>query len=49
MTSQERQARYPGIIKTGDGNSAIVAMETAASEAAASAQPSPIGVAGVIG
>ena len=34
MTSQERQARYPGIIKTGDGNSAIVAMETAASEAA---------------
>ncbi|MBT8053805.1 MAG: pyruvate ferredoxin oxidoreductase [Xanthomonadales bacterium] len=34
MKSQERQARYPGIIKTGDGNSAIVAMETAASEAA---------------
>ncbi|MDH3788285.1 MAG: 2-oxoacid:acceptor oxidoreductase family protein [Xanthomonadales bacterium] len=34
MKPQENQARYPGIIKTGDGNSAIVAMETAASEAA---------------
>ena len=34
MKPQERQVRYPGIIKTGDGNSAIVAMETAASEAA---------------
>jgi len=34
MKPQEKQARYPGIIKTGDGNSAIVAMETAASEAA---------------
>ncbi|MCJ7815650.1 MAG: hypothetical protein MUP31_06325, partial [Xanthomonadales bacterium] len=28
------QARYPGILKTGDGSSAVVAMETAASEAA---------------
>ena len=34
MKSQESQARYPGILKTGDGNSAIVAMETAAGEAA---------------
>ncbi|MFC1690379.1 pyruvate ferredoxin oxidoreductase, partial [Pseudomonadota bacterium] len=34
MKPQESQARYPGMIKTGDGNSAIVAMETAASEAA---------------
>ena len=34
MKSQESQARYPGIITTGDGNSAVVAMETAASEAA---------------
>jgi len=31
---QENQARYPGILKTGDGSSAVVAMETAASEAA---------------
>ena len=28
------QARYPGVFKTGDGSSAVVAMETAASEAA---------------
>ena len=28
------QARYPGILRTGDGSSAVVAMETAASEAA---------------
>jgi pyruvate-ferredoxin/flavodoxin oxidoreductase len=34
MKSQESQARYPGIPKTGDGNSAVVAMETAAGEAA---------------
>ncbi|MBT8056596.1 MAG: 2-oxoacid:acceptor oxidoreductase family protein [Gammaproteobacteria bacterium] len=34
MTSQERQARYPGILSTGDGNAAVVAMETAASDAA---------------
>jgi pyruvate-ferredoxin/flavodoxin oxidoreductase len=34
MKSQERQARYPGIIRAGDGNAAVVAMETAASEAA---------------
>ena len=34
MKPQERQARFPGIIRTGDGNSAVVAMETAASEAA---------------
>ena len=34
MKSQESQARYPGIIRTGDGNAAVVAMETAASEAA---------------
>ncbi|MEE4217921.1 MAG: 2-oxoacid:acceptor oxidoreductase family protein [Xanthomonadales bacterium] len=34
MKSQESQARYPGILKTGDGNAAVVAMETAASEAA---------------
>jgi pyruvate-ferredoxin/flavodoxin oxidoreductase len=34
MKSQESQSRYPGIITTGDGNSAVVAMETAASEAA---------------
>jgi pyruvate-ferredoxin/flavodoxin oxidoreductase len=33
MKSQESQARYPGIPKTGDGNAAVVAMETAASEA----------------
>jgi len=34
MKSQESQARYPGILRTGDGNAAVVAMETAASEAA---------------
>jgi pyruvate-ferredoxin/flavodoxin oxidoreductase len=34
MKPQERQPRYPGIVRTGDGNAAIVAMETAASEAA---------------
>ena len=34
MKSQDSQARYPGIIKAGDGNAAVVAMETAASEAA---------------
>ncbi|NCF63951.1 MAG: hypothetical protein GWP58_13955, partial [Gammaproteobacteria bacterium] len=28
------KARYPGIFKTGDGSSAVVAMETGASEAA---------------
>ena len=34
MTSQERQAPYPGILSTGDGNAAVVAMETAASDGA---------------
>jgi pyruvate-ferredoxin/flavodoxin oxidoreductase len=34
MKSKESQARYPGILRTGDGNAAVVAMETAASEAA---------------
>ena len=34
MKPQESQARFPGILTTGDGNSAVVAMETAASEAA---------------
>jgi len=34
MKSQQAQVRYPGILKTGDGNAAVVAMETAASEAA---------------
>ena len=34
MKPKERQARYPGILTTGDGNAAVVAMETAASEAA---------------
>jgi pyruvate-ferredoxin/flavodoxin oxidoreductase len=33
MKSRESQARFPGIFKTGDGSSAVVAMETAASEA----------------
>ena len=32
--SKKEQAPYPGILKTGDGSSAVVAMETAASEAA---------------
>jgi pyruvate-ferredoxin/flavodoxin oxidoreductase len=31
---KEEQAAYPGILKTGDGSAAVVAMETAASEAA---------------
>ena len=34
MKSQESQARYSGKLRTGDGNAAVVAMETAASEAA---------------
>ena len=34
MKPQERQAPYPGVIRTSDGNAAVVAMETAASEAA---------------
>jgi pyruvate-ferredoxin/flavodoxin oxidoreductase len=34
MNPKESQARYPGIPATGDGNAAVVAMETAASEAA---------------
>jgi len=33
MKSNESQARFPGVLKTGDGSSAVVAMETAASEA----------------
>jgi pyruvate-ferredoxin/flavodoxin oxidoreductase len=31
---EDSQARYPGVLKTADGSSAVVAMETAASEAA---------------
>ena len=34
MKPQDNQVRYPGIIRAGDGNSAVIAMETAASEAA---------------
>ena len=34
MKTEERQVPYPGIPRTGDGNSAVVAKETAASEAA---------------
>jgi len=30
---EQNQVRYPGILKTGDGSSAVVAMETAGSEA----------------
>jgi pyruvate-ferredoxin/flavodoxin oxidoreductase len=34
MKSSETQARFRGLLTTGDGSSAVVAMETAASEAA---------------
>jgi len=34
MKPRESQARYPGVQTTGDGSSAVAAMETAASEAA---------------
>ena len=34
MNSPKAQARYPGIPSVGDGNAAVVAMETAAGEAA---------------
>ncbi len=34
MTQGRNQARYPGVLKTEDGSAAVVAMETAASEAA---------------
>jgi pyruvate-ferredoxin/flavodoxin oxidoreductase len=34
MKPSESQARYPGVLTTGDGSSAVLAMETAASEAA---------------
>jgi pyruvate-ferredoxin/flavodoxin oxidoreductase len=33
MKPHESQARYPGLLTTGDGSSAVIAMETAASEA----------------
>jgi pyruvate-ferredoxin/flavodoxin oxidoreductase len=33
MKPHESQARYPGVLTTGDGSSAVIAMETAASEA----------------
>jgi len=33
MKPHASQARYPGILTTGDGSSAVIAMETAASEA----------------
>ena len=35
------QARYPGILTAGDGSSAVVAMETAASEAAGACPVTP--------
>ena len=34
MSQGKNEARYPGIFKTEDGSSAVVSMETAASEAA---------------
>ena len=34
MTRAKSQARYPGVFKTDDGSSAVVSMETAASDAA---------------
>ena len=34
MNLPKAQARYPGIPSVGDGNAAVVAMETAAGEAA---------------
>ncbi len=34
MTQASSQARYPGAVKIGDGSSAVISMETAASEAA---------------
>jgi pyruvate-ferredoxin/flavodoxin oxidoreductase len=33
MKPSQSQARFPGVLKTGDGSSAVIAMETAASEA----------------
>jgi pyruvate-ferredoxin/flavodoxin oxidoreductase len=33
MKPHDSQARYPGLLTTGDGSSAVIAMETAASEA----------------
>jgi pyruvate-ferredoxin/flavodoxin oxidoreductase len=33
MKPSEGQARFPGVLTTGDGSSAVLAMETAASEA----------------
>ncbi len=34
MKQDKTQAKYPGVFKTEDGSVAVVAMETAASEAA---------------